>query len=102
MAVLGWAILGVIVINAAFAFIQEYKAERAVQALHDMLPDKAWVTRSGLTLEIPRSDIVVGGTAPLPVWIFGPLALGAVILLFAEEVRKYLARLVRGGVSNGQ
>ena len=60
MAVLGWAILGVIVINAAFAFIQEYKAERAVQALHDMLPDKAWVTRSGLTLEISRSDIVVG------------------------------------------
>ena len=30
MATLGWAILGVIVINAAFAFLQEYKAERAM------------------------------------------------------------------------
>ena len=28
MATLGWAIFGVIVINAAFAFLQEYKAER--------------------------------------------------------------------------
>lgn len=56
----GWVILSVIVINAAFAFIQEYKAERAVQSLRDMLPDKAWVTRSGLTLEVSRSDIVVG------------------------------------------
>ncbi|MBH0197759.1 MAG: cation-transporting P-type ATPase, partial [Nitrospira sp.] len=45
MATLGWAILGVIIINAGFAFFQEYKAERAVQALHRLLPDKAWVTR---------------------------------------------------------
>lgn len=41
MATLGWAIVGVIVVNAAFAFFQEYKAERAVQALRDMLPEKA-------------------------------------------------------------
>ena len=44
----------------------------------------------------------VFGTAPLPVWILGPLALGAVILLFAEEVRKHLAQLVRGRPSIGQ
>ena len=60
MATLGWAIVGVIVINAAFAFFQEYKAERSVQALHDMLPEKAWVTRGGLALEVSRNDIVVG------------------------------------------
>ncbi|HEU4686354.1 MAG TPA: cation-transporting P-type ATPase [Nitrospira sp.] len=60
MATLGWAILGVIVINAAFAFFQEYKAERAVQALHRMLPDKAWVTREGQSVEVPRSHIVPG------------------------------------------
>jgi sodium/potassium-transporting ATPase subunit alpha len=29
-------------------------------------------------------------TAPLPVWIFGPLALGALVLLFAEESRKII------------
>ena len=38
MATLGWAILGVIVINALFAFFQEYKAERAVHALHRLPP----------------------------------------------------------------
>ncbi|MDP3092039.1 MAG: cation-transporting P-type ATPase [Nitrospira sp.] len=60
MATLGWAILGVIVINAVFAFFQEYKAERAVQALHRLLPEKAWVMRGGQPLERPRSDIVPG------------------------------------------
>ena len=60
MATLGWAILGVIVINAAFAFLQEYKAERAVQALHHLLPDKAWVMRAGQPVEVARSEIVPG------------------------------------------
>ena len=30
------------------------------------------------------------GTSPLPAWIFGPLALGALLLLFAEETRKFI------------
>jgi sodium/potassium-transporting ATPase subunit alpha len=60
MATLGWAILGVIVINAVFAFLQEYKAERAVQALRRLLPDKAWVTRNGQSIGIPRSELVPG------------------------------------------
>ncbi len=60
MAMLGWAILGVIVINAVFAFLQEYKAERAVQALHLLLPDKSWVMRGGQTVEVARSEIVPG------------------------------------------
>ena len=60
MATLGWAILGVIVINAGFAFFQEYKAERALQALHLLLPDKAWITRGGQLVEVVRSEIVPG------------------------------------------
>jgi sodium/potassium-transporting ATPase subunit alpha len=60
MATLGWAILGVIVINAVFAFLQEYKAERAVQALHRLLPDTAWVSRGGQPVQIARSEIVPG------------------------------------------
>lgn len=60
MATLGWAILGVIVINAGFAFFQEYKAERALQALHLLLPDKAWVMRGGQPVEMPRREIVPG------------------------------------------
>jgi sodium/potassium-transporting ATPase subunit alpha len=30
------------------------------------------------------------GTSPLPAWIFGPLALGALVLLSAEESRKFI------------
>jgi sodium/potassium-transporting ATPase subunit alpha len=60
MATLGWAIVGVILINAGFAFIQEYKAERAVEALHRLLPETAWVTRAGQPMEISRQDIVPG------------------------------------------
>jgi sodium/potassium-transporting ATPase subunit alpha len=30
------------------------------------------------------------GTGPLPAWIFGPLALGALVLLLAEETRKII------------
>ena len=60
MATLGWAILGVIGINALFAFLQEYKAERAVQALHRLLPEKAWVLRGGQPVEVVRAEIVPG------------------------------------------
>ena len=60
MATLGWAILGVIGINAVFAFLQEYKAEHAVQALRRLLPDKAWVTRDGQSVEVSRTEIVPG------------------------------------------
>ena len=36
------------------------------------------------------SGNAIFGTSPLPVWIFGPLALGALVLLFAEEIRKII------------
>ncbi len=60
MATLGWAMLGVILINACFSFIQEYKAERAVQALRRLLPAMAWVLRSGQPQEVPRRELVPG------------------------------------------
>jgi sodium/potassium-transporting ATPase subunit alpha len=60
MATLGWAIIGVIVINASFAFFQEYKAERAVQALHRLLPARAWVLRNNQPHDVLRSEIVPG------------------------------------------
>ncbi len=60
MAMLGWAILGVILINAVFAFFQEYRAERAVQTLRGMLPAKAWVIRDGQQQQIARSELVPG------------------------------------------
>ena len=46
MARLGVAIVGVIIINGIFSFWQEYKAERAVAALRQLLPQKVktWTT----------------------------------------------------------
>lgn len=41
------------------------------------------------------------GTSPLPLWIFGPLALGAFALLFAEEGRKIIASRFLSKRSNG-
>lgn len=60
MVMLGWAILGVIVVNAVFAFFQEYKAERAVHALHRLLPARAWVLRNHQPHDVLRSEIVRG------------------------------------------
>jgi sodium/potassium-transporting ATPase subunit alpha len=60
MATLGWAILGVIFVNAVFAFFQEYRAERAVQALRQLLPTHAWVLRAGRHQQISRNEIVPG------------------------------------------
>ncbi|MCE3224838.1 MAG: putative Calcium-transporting ATPase [Nitrospira sp.] len=65
MAMLGWAILCVIVINAVFAFLQEYRAERAVQALRDLLPAKAWVLRDGQQQHVSRSELVPGDVLAL-------------------------------------
>jgi sodium/potassium-transporting ATPase subunit alpha len=60
MATLGWAILAVILINAVFSFVQEYKAERAVQALHRLLPAASWVIRAGQQRQVTRQELVPG------------------------------------------
>ena len=60
VAMMGWVIIGVIVINAVFAFFQEYKAERAARTLHRLLPANAWVMRAGQPQEVPREALVPG------------------------------------------
>ena len=60
MPELGWAIFAVIIINAVFSFWQEYKAERALEALKKLLPQKARVLRNGSEKEIPASALVPG------------------------------------------
>lgn len=57
---LGLAIIGVIVLNAIFTFIQEYRAEKAIEALKKLLPFHVKVLRDGLIREIPASEIVPG------------------------------------------
>ncbi|MBI5236856.1 MAG: cation-transporting P-type ATPase [Deltaproteobacteria bacterium] len=60
MPELGVAIFLVIIINAAFSFWQEYKAERAVEALERLLPKKIRALRDGVESEIDAVNIVPG------------------------------------------
>ena len=60
MNVLGWALLGVSLLNALFAFFQEYRAERAMQALAQFLPPRLALRRGGHELEMLAEDVVPG------------------------------------------
>lgn len=55
-----FVILVIIVLNSTIGFIQEYKAERIVDALNKVLPKKAVVLRDGKEVEILSEDIVPG------------------------------------------
>jgi calcium-translocating P-type ATPase len=65
MPQLGYAIFAVIVLNGAFAFIQEYRAERAAARLRDLLPRRATVRRDGMPMEIDAADLVPGDVVVL-------------------------------------
>lgn len=54
------AIVAVILLNGALAFVQEQQAERAVEALGRYLPDHASVFRDGSVSQVPAVDVVPG------------------------------------------
>jgi sodium/potassium-transporting ATPase subunit alpha len=60
MNVLGWALLGVSLLNALFAFFQEYRAEKAMQALAKFLPHRLMLRRNGREIEMLAEDVVPG------------------------------------------
>lgn len=60
MLTLGLAITAVIVINAIFTFIQEYRAEKALEALKKLLPFRVAVVRGGQEREIAADEVVPG------------------------------------------
>ena len=54
------AIVAVIVLNAVLAFAQELQAERATEALTELLPVRARVRRDGAELEVDAAELVPG------------------------------------------
>lgn len=60
MATLGGAIIAVIVVNGAFSYWQQYRAERALEALETLLPDRVQVLREGRVDEVPAHEVVPG------------------------------------------
>ena len=67
-AVTGWlghwvdtaVILGVVLVNALIGFLQEGRAERALDAIRGMLSPHAQVRRGGRRLELPAQQLVTG------------------------------------------
>jgi magnesium-transporting ATPase (P-type) len=56
----GGIILGVVIINALLGFIQEGKAEKALESIRNMLSAEARTLRGGETRLIPAEDLVPG------------------------------------------
>ncbi|MBN1289777.1 MAG: cation-transporting P-type ATPase [Actinobacteria bacterium] len=56
----GYACFAVILINAVFTFWQEFKAEKAIESLQNILPKKARVLRDGRETEINAEELVPG------------------------------------------
>jgi magnesium-transporting ATPase (P-type) len=53
-------ILGVVIVNAIIGFIQEAKAERAIESLEEMLAPTAVVLRDGRRTSLPAEELVPG------------------------------------------
>jgi len=53
-------ILGVVIINAIIGFIQEGKAEKALDAIRNMLSQQAMVKRDGKFINLPAEQLVPG------------------------------------------
>ena len=60
MIQLGIAIWMVNLINGIFSFWQEFRAEKAAEALMNLLPRQVRVVRDGQIKEIPAEDLVPG------------------------------------------
>jgi magnesium-transporting ATPase (P-type) len=57
LAIASWV---VVIVNGVFSFLQEYKADKALSQLADMLPAKVRVIRNGERTEISAEDLCVG------------------------------------------
>ncbi|MFC9962610.1 cation-translocating P-type ATPase [Nocardia ignorata] len=60
MPALAIAIACVVILNGIFAFVQEYRADRAAQRLHDLLPVTAAVRRDGRVVTVDSDTLVIG------------------------------------------
>jgi calcium-translocating P-type ATPase len=60
MPQLAVAIAVVVVLNAVFAFAQEYRADQAGRRLRDLLPVEVTAVRDGHAQRVPAAELVVG------------------------------------------
>ncbi|MBS0629460.1 MAG: cation-translocating P-type ATPase [Verrucomicrobia bacterium] len=55
-----WAILAIVILNAALGFFQEYRAERSLEALQQLAAPMSKVLRDGILQLIPSEQVVAG------------------------------------------
>ena len=77
-------ILAVILMNALIGLFQEYKAEKAIDALKELSSPKAYVIRDGYIKEIDSKELVVGDVVELETGSYIP----ADIRLFSSKSLK--------------
>ncbi|WP_353651322.1 cation-transporting P-type ATPase [Nakamurella sp. A5-74] len=95
MPTLAIAIVAVIVINGVFAFVQEYRADRAAERLGGMMPSQALVRRDGVGVLVDATELVVGDVVvleagdrvPADLAILGEATLGIDASLLTGESR---------------
>jgi Ca2+-transporting ATPase len=78
------AILAIVVLNAAFGFLQEYRAEKAIAALKKLAAPNAKVRRNSQLQQIPARDLVPGDILSIEV---GDFVSADCRLLQAESLR---------------
>jgi sodium/potassium-transporting ATPase subunit alpha len=60
MAILGWALVAVALLNALFTFAQEVRSERAMAALRKLLPARINARRAGVEQPVAVEELVPG------------------------------------------
>ena len=83
-------ILAIVVINAVVGFLQEYKAERALEALMAMAAPKAKIVRDGQEMTIETKEVVPGDILALEA---GDRISADARVIFAAELRTQEAAL---------
>jgi sodium/potassium-transporting ATPase subunit alpha len=58
--VIGYALIGVTLLNASFTFFQEYRATQAMKSFQGLLPTKIQALRSGKQIELDAKELVPG------------------------------------------
>lgn len=61
----GSVILIIVILNAVFGFVQEYRANKAIEALKRLTSPETIVTRNGKKIKIPSSQLVPGDIVSL-------------------------------------
>ena len=76
-------IFGILLLTGVLGFWQEYKADRAVKKLRELVKSFAWVHRDGVWEQIPQSDVVEGDCIRLSA---GDMIPGDCLLLDAKDL----------------